>query len=129
MSAYDDYMLIAKRHVQAGSFREALGAFKSAQKIYDNEKVRRRIKKVQETIKDEISEDPSSSNNDPGFQNLQNGLKIDRNIFSRLYRHQVEGVQFMWNNIHCQGVNGGMLSDDMGLGKTIQGKVQIYIFL
>ena len=121
MSAYDDYMLIAKRHVQAGSLREALGAFRSAQKINDNEKVRRRIKKVQETIEDE-----DTPKNDSGFQELQNGLKIDRNIFSRLYRHQVEGLQFMWNNIHCQGVHGGMLSDDMGLGKTIQGKIDTF---
>ena len=48
---------------------------------------------------------------------------MDQNLYNRLYPHQVEGVKFMWNNIHCKGVNGGMLSDDMGLGKTIQGKI------
>ena len=51
---------------------------------------------------------------------------MDQNLYNRLYPHQVEGVKFMWNNIHCKGVNGGMLSDDMGLGKTIQGKIHTF---
>jgi len=54
---------------------------------------------------------------------------MDQNLYNRLYPHQVEGVKFMWNNIHCKGVNGGMLSDDMGLGKTIQGKISILFIL
>ena len=53
---------------------------------------------------------------------------MDQNLYNRLYPHQVEGVKFMWNNIHCKGVNGGMLSDDMGLGKTIQGTISLNYF-
>jgi len=131
MSAYDDYMSIAKRHAQTGNLRGALESLRSAQDIDDNDKVRRRIKKIQEAMEDESENETTDeereeedskegSRDDSGFQDLQNGLKIDQNLYNRLYPHQVEGVQFMWNNIHCRGVNGGMLSDDMGLGKTIQ---------
>ena len=76
MSAYDEYMSIAKRHAQAGSLRDALEALRSAQEIDDNEKVRRRIKKIQEAI-DAESEDETTdeerdsgedSNDDSGFQ-------------------------------------------------------------
>ena len=81
MSAYDDYMAIAKRQAQAGSLRQALEALRSAQEIDDNEKVRRRIKKIREAIEaeDETSEEESdggensrdaggNSRDDSGFQ-------------------------------------------------------------
>ena len=76
MSAYDEYMGIAKRQAQAGSLHQALKALRSAQEIEDNEKVRRRIKKIQEAIEnesedettDEEREDGEGSGNDSGFQ-------------------------------------------------------------
>ena len=61
------------------------------------------------------------------FKTMENGLKMDKDVYEKLYPHQVEGVQWMWNKIHLkshehtENVTGGMLSDDMGLGKTIQG--------
>ena len=82
MSAYDEYMSIAKRHAQAGSLRDALEALRSAQEIDDNEKVRRRIKKIQEAI-DAESEDETTdeerdsgegSDDDSGFQVCANIL-------------------------------------------------------
>ena len=74
MSAYDDYMAIAKRQAQAGSLQQALEALRSAQEIDDNDKVRRRIKKIREAIEaeEETSEEESdvgeSSKDDSGFQ-------------------------------------------------------------
>ena len=59
------------------------------------------------------------------FKELDDGLKIDINVYSKLYAHQVDGIQFMWSKIHldvAKNCGGGMLSDDMGLGKTIQGE-------
>ena len=53
MSAYDDYMAIAKRQAQAGSLHQALEALRSAQEIDDNDKVRRRIRKIREAIEAE----------------------------------------------------------------------------
>ena len=71
MSAYDDYMAIAKRQAQAGSLQQALEALRSAQEI-DDKKVRRRIKKIQEAIEaeEETSEEESNvgSKDDSGFQ-------------------------------------------------------------
>ena len=55
-------------------------------------------------------------------------MKMDKDIYEKLYPHQREGVQWMWDAVH-QGnvalpahrrITGGLLSDDMGLGKTIQ---------
>ena len=81
MSAYDDYMAIAKRQAQAGSLHQALEALRSAQEIDDNDKVRRRIRKIREAIEaeDETSEEESdagessrdaggNSRDDSGFQ-------------------------------------------------------------
>ena len=55
-------------------------------------------------------------------------MKMDKEIYEKLYPHQREGVQWMWDAVHLgneslptsQRIKGGLLSDDMGLGKTIQ---------
>lgn len=79
MSAYDDYMSIAKGHAQAGNLRGALESLRSAQDIDDNDKVRRRIKKIQEAMEDESENETTDeereeedskegSRDDSGFQ-------------------------------------------------------------
>ena len=76
MSVYDEYMSIAKRQAQAGCLRDALEALRSAQEIDDNEKVRRRIKKIQEAIENESEDETTDeerhsgegSRDDSGFQ-------------------------------------------------------------
>ena len=45
-------------------------------------------------------------------------LRVPSQLYSNLYTHQKEGVQWM-ASLHCNGV-GGILGDDMGLGKTYQ---------
>ena len=88
MSAYDDYMAIAKRQAQAGSLQQALEALRSAQEIDDNDKVRRRIKKIREAIEaeEETSEEESdvgeSSKDDSGFQVCKSN-KLGRWSFCR----------------------------------------------
>jgi SNF2 family DNA or RNA helicase len=55
-------------------------------------------------------------------------MKMDKDIYEKLYPHQRQGVQWMWDAVHLgnatlpahQRIKGGLLSDDMGLGKTIQ---------
>ena len=66
MSAYDDYMAIAKRQAQAGSLHQALEALRSAQEIDDNEKVRRRIQKIREAIEDEEEDETTDEERDAG---------------------------------------------------------------
>ena len=77
---------------------------------------------LEDVSSSEDDDETSGNNHDEGFKELRDGLKIDADIHGKLFPHQVEGVQFMWSNIHLdRQVRGGMLSDDMGLGKTIQG--------
>ena len=55
-------------------------------------------------------------------------MKMDKDIYGKLYPHQRQGVQWMWDAVHLgnaalpahRRIMGGLLSDDMGLGKTIQ---------
>ena len=95
MSAYDEYMSIAKRQAQAGRLRDALDALRSAQEIDDNEKVRRRIKKIQEAIEDEESEDETTdeerdsgdgSKDDSGFQVSEYIVQIPSNEVFRIFK-------------------------------------------
>uniref|UniRef100_A0A4W3GZ54 DNA excision repair protein ERCC-6-like n=1 Tax=Callorhinchus milii TaxID=7868 RepID=A0A4W3GZ54_CALMI len=50
---------------------------------------------------------------------LGSGLRLYRQLYERLYRHQREGVAFLYG-LHRRGRRGGILADDMGLGKTVQ---------
>ena len=92
MSAYDDYMAIAKRQAQAGSLQQALEALRSAQEIDDNDKVRRRIKKIQEAIEaeEETSEEEGDfgSKDDSGFQVCKVGRVMTMFILSKFRRGQ-----------------------------------------
>ena len=142
---YDELMQRAKQYANNGMLRKALTALEAAREINETDKVNRRIVKIKVTfIKTyclltpfkEMLEDASSSENDEssgnnqdeGFKELKDGLKIDADIYGKLFPHQAEGVQFMWSSIHLdRRVRGGMLSDDMGLGKTIQGNVKLAI--
>ena len=59
---------------------------------------------------------------------LKNGLKIQKDIFEKLYPHQQEGIKWLYDAVHIgkamkghtQRIKCGLLSDDMGVGKTIQ---------
>jgi hypothetical protein len=49
---------------------------------------------------------------------LPGGFKLAGTVASKLYTHQVVGVQWLWS-LHTSR-KGGILADDMGLGKTMQ---------
>ncbi|XP_065352951.1 DNA excision repair protein ERCC-6-like [Cloeon dipterum] len=49
---------------------------------------------------------------------LDSYLQVPMSIWSRLYKYQQVGVQWMWE-LYQNGA-GGILGDEMGLGKTIQ---------
>ena len=106
MSAYDDYMSIAKRQAQAGSLQQALEALRSAQEIDDNDKVRRRIKKIQEAIEaeEETSEEESDfgSKDDSGFQVCKSnklGRVMTMFILSKFRRGQYRDDDSYLDNI------------------------------
>ncbi|KAM4696078.1 DNA excision repair protein ERCC-6-like [Rhinophrynus dorsalis] len=44
---------------------------------------------------------------------------VYRELYSKLFEHQKEGVAFLYS-LYRDGRKGGILADDMGLGKTIQ---------
>lgn len=57
-----------------------------------------------------------SKEDDQGF------IYVPNNIASRIKKHQVEGVRFMWNQLvaDVQSRQGCLLAHTMGLGKTMQ---------
>ncbi|KFP74990.1 DNA excision repair protein ERCC-6-like, partial [Acanthisitta chloris] len=55
-----------------------------------------------------------------GFINVcGSGLMLYGELHEKLFKHQREGVAFLYR-LHREGRPGGILADDMGLGKTIQ---------
>jgi len=46
-------------------------------------------------------------------------LNLPEELVSRLYAHQLQGVEWL-HGLHHSGYVGGILGDDMGLGKTFQ---------
>ncbi|KAF1813359.1 hypothetical protein P152DRAFT_395638, partial [Eremomyces bilateralis CBS 781.70] len=52
-------------------------------------------------------------------QDQEKGIFIDPHIGSQMYKHQIEGVRFMWREV-VNGGGGCLLAHTMGLGKTIQ---------
>uniref|UniRef100_A0A670YSW7 DNA excision repair protein ERCC-6-like n=1 Tax=Pseudonaja textilis TaxID=8673 RepID=A0A670YSW7_PSETE len=49
----------------------------------------------------------------------RSGLRLYREMHDRLFKHQKDGVAFLYR-LYREGRKGGILADDMGLGKTIQ---------
>ncbi|CBY36111.1 unnamed protein product [Oikopleura dioica] len=124
------YLAKAKKFGKDGLLNEAMKFLKTAQSYKNTDKVSRRIEALQAVIDAENESNSSAGEEDDeqGVQVLQNGMKMDKDIYEKLYPHQREGVQWMWDAVH-QGnaalpahrrITGGLLSDDMGLGKTIQ---------
>ncbi|KAM6970650.1 DNA excision repair protein ERCC-6-like [Aplochiton taeniatus] len=97
---------------------KSLEWFKLAYDIHPSEKLKSRIKKIQEAIKEMALQDSDSE--DEEFVNVNNsGLMLFKELHDKLYHHQIEGVAFLYS-LYRGGCKGGILADDMGLGKTIQ---------
>lgn len=62
---------------------------------------------------------PQTSSSTSTVGSKDKGLDLPEELSSRMYDHQREGVQWMFELRHLP-YRGGILGDDMGLGKTFQ---------
>uniref|UniRef100_A0A8C7WTS0 DNA excision repair protein ERCC-6-like n=1 Tax=Oryzias sinensis TaxID=183150 RepID=A0A8C7WTS0_9TELE len=98
-----------------GDIEKALELFKLAFSVHQTPKLENRIKKIQELLSQNDSEDE-----DDEFVNVNNsGFMLYKELHDKLYGYQREGVSFLYG-LYRDGRKGGILADDMGLGKTIQ---------
>lgn len=98
-----------------GDMSKALKFFKQAYNIHQSQKLESRIKKIEELISQNDSED-----DDEEFINVNSsGLMLFKDLHDKLYDYQRDGVGFLYS-LYRDGLKGGILADDMGLGKTIQ---------
>ncbi|XP_038559147.1 DNA excision repair protein ERCC-6-like [Micropterus salmoides] len=115
MDAYHRLIQDAKDVFRQGDTSKALEFFKSAYNIHQSQKLETRIKKIEELIAQNDSEEE-----DEEFVNVNNsGLMLFKDLYDKLYDYQRDGVAFMYS-LYRDGRKGGILADDMGLGKTIQ---------
>ncbi|XP_034547313.1 DNA excision repair protein ERCC-6-like [Notolabrus celidotus] len=115
MEAYQRFIQKGKDVARQGDMFKALEYFKRAYKIHQSQKLESRIKKIEELISQNESEEE-----DEEFVNVNNsGLMMFKELYDKLYDYQRDGVAFMYG-LYRDGLKGGILADDMGLGKTIQ---------
>ena len=67
-------------------------------------------------------EDPSKVVVNPGKEEAQEFIYLNRKIGERIQPHQKDGVQFMWRELTTdpENLQGCLLAHTMGLGKTMQ---------
>uniref|UniRef100_A0A8D0L498 DNA excision repair protein ERCC-6-like n=1 Tax=Sphenodon punctatus TaxID=8508 RepID=A0A8D0L498_SPHPU len=117
-SPENEYVTQAKEEAKNGNLEESLKLFSCAHEIHPNEKLRSRIRKLEQVLA-ELALDPEEEEED-GFVNVcQSGLMLYGELHNKLYDYQREGVAFLYS-LYRDGRKGGILADDMGLGKTIQ---------
>ncbi|KAJ8390112.1 hypothetical protein AAFF_G00111260 [Aldrovandia affinis] len=117
METYHRHIKDGKDAARQGNLSKALELFKSAYDIHSSEKLKSRMKKIEEALQEMASE---QSDEDEDFVNVNNcGLMLFRELHDKLYDYQKEGLEFLYG-LHRDGKRGGILADDMGLGKTIQ---------
>ncbi|XP_007667463.2 DNA excision repair protein ERCC-6-like isoform X2 [Ornithorhynchus anatinus] len=114
MEQYQGYLKEAKDATKMGSLEEALRLFNLAGEIFPSDKVKHRIKRIEETL-EELAEEKDNEFTDV----CNSGLMLYRELHHQLFEHQREGVAFLYS-LFRDGKKGGILADDMGLGKTIQ---------
>ncbi|EMP32098.1 DNA excision repair protein ERCC-6-like protein [Chelonia mydas] len=113
---YERYVTQAKEEARNGNLEESLKLFNLANEIHPSEKLRSRIKRLEETL----AELALATEEEEGFVDVCNsGLMIYGEMHNKLFEYQKEGVAFLYS-LYRDGRQGGILADDMGLGKTIQ---------
>ncbi|KAL6114998.1 ercc6l [Pungitius sinensis] len=116
MTTYNRLILEAKDAGRGGDMKEALKLFKLAYNIRQSEKLKGRIKKIEEHLAHSNSEEEE----DDDFVDVNgSGLMLFKELHDKLYDYQRDGVAFLFS-LYRDGRKGGILADDMGLGKTIQ---------
>ncbi|XP_053276824.1 DNA excision repair protein ERCC-6-like [Pleuronectes platessa] len=115
MEAYHRFIQDGKDVARDGNLHKALEFFKLALKLHQSEKLERRIKKIEELLSENDSEEEEEE-----FVNVNNsGLMLFKDLHDKLYDYQRSGLAFLYS-LYRDGRKGGILADDMGLGKTIQ---------
>ncbi|RVE67809.1 hypothetical protein OJAV_G00085550 [Oryzias javanicus] len=115
MGKYQRLISEGKDVAKQGDIEKALELFKLAFSIHQTPKLENRIKKIQELLSQNESEDEGDE-----FVNVNSsGLMLYKELYDKLYAYQREGVAFLYG-LYRDGRKGGILADDMGLGKTIQ---------
>ncbi|KAF7205420.1 DNA excision repair protein ERCC-6-like [Nothobranchius furzeri] len=115
MEKYTSLISDGKRVAKQGDIQKALELFRLAYGIHQTPKLASRIKKIEEIVAQNDTEDE-----DGDFVDVNNcGLMLYRELFDRLYNYQRDGVAFLYC-LYKENRKGGVLADDMGLGKTIQ---------
>nr|XP_032629674.1 DNA excision repair protein ERCC-6-like [Chelonoidis abingdonii] len=113
---YERYVTQAKEAARNGNLEESLKLFNLANEIHPSEKLKSRIKRLEETL----AELALATEEEEGFVDVCNsGLMIYGEMHNKLFEYQREGVAFLYS-LYRDGRQGGILADDMGLGKTIQ---------
>ncbi|XP_005527542.1 PREDICTED: DNA excision repair protein ERCC-6-like [Pseudopodoces humilis] len=116
---YRGFVSSAKAAAADGDLQEALRLFRLAAAIRPSEKLRGRMRRVQEALA-AAEQQQEEEDDDEGFVDVcGSGLLIYGEMHGKLFQHQREGVAFLYR-LHREGKPGGILADDMGLGKTIQ---------
>ncbi|XP_046906418.1 DNA excision repair protein ERCC-6-like [Hypomesus transpacificus] len=116
MDTYHGYVKEGKDAARQGNMSKSLELFQLAYKIHPSDKLKGRIQKLKEAIKE--MEQQNSEDEFEDFVNVNNcGLMLFKDLYDKLYDYQKEGVAFLYG---LYGRKGGILADDMGLGKTIQ---------
>ncbi|TMS01324.1 DNA excision repair protein ERCC-6-like [Larimichthys crocea] len=115
METYHRFIQDGKDVARQGDMHKALKFFKLAYDIHQSQKLESRIKKIEELISQNDSEEDEEE-----FVNVNgSGLMLFKDLHSKLYDYQRNGVAFLYS-LYRDGLKGGILADDMGLGKTIQ---------
>ncbi|XP_073321471.1 DNA excision repair protein ERCC-6-like [Pagrus major] len=114
MEQYQRFIQDGKNVAKQGDMHKALKFFKLAYSIHQSQKLESRIKKIEELISQDDSEE------DEEFVDVNgSGLMLFKDLYDKLYDYQRNGVAFLYS-LYRDRLKGGILADDMGLGKTIQ---------
>ncbi|XP_053328889.1 DNA excision repair protein ERCC-6-like [Spea bombifrons] len=113
---YERYVKKAKHEAKNGNLSKSIEYFRIADNIYPSEKLKGRIEKLEEALK---QLDLQEEQDDEFVDVLNSGLMVYKELYAKLFEHQKEGVAFLYS-LYRDGRKGGILADDMGLGKTIQ---------
>ncbi|CAL1535176.1 unnamed protein product, partial [Lymnaea stagnalis] len=112
-----DLITKARRLAEDGEIAKAILLNEKALEIHYSDKLKKRIEKMKAFLAAQ-NESDGDDENEGGMKNLGQGFMLHLKLHDNLYRHQKEGVLWMWS-LYLLG-KGGILADDMGLGKTIQ---------
>ncbi|KAJ7995956.1 hypothetical protein DPEC_G00232080 [Dallia pectoralis] len=118
IETYQRHISDGKNAAREGNLSKSLELFKLAHDIHPSDKLFGRIKKLREAL-DEMAQQGSESEDEEFVNVNKSGLMLFKELYEKLYDHQVEGVAFLYG-LYRDGRIGGILADDMGLGKTIQ---------